>query len=101
VDEVQDTCRLQYGLLRRIADAHRNLALIGDPLQSVYSFRGAEPSLLETFSRDYPEARVYVLDENHRSTGTIVSLANAIAEPLAIRPASWTKNPHGPVARLY
>jgi len=80
---------------------HRNLALVGDPLQSVYSFRGADPSLLESFSRDYPDARVYVLDENHRSTATIVSLANAIAEPLATRPASWTSNPQGPVARLY
>lgn len=101
VDEVQDTCRLQYGLLRRIAGAHRNLALVGDPLQSVYSFRGAEPALLDTFAVDYPDARVYVLDENHRSTGTIVSLANAIAEPLSTRPASWTSNPQGPVARLY
>jgi DNA helicase-2/ATP-dependent DNA helicase PcrA len=101
VDEVQDTCRLQYGLLRRIADVHRNLALVGDPLQSVYSFRGADPSLLEAFSHDYPDARVYVLDENHRSTATIVALANAIAEPLAARHASWTSNPQGPVARLY
>src|SRR5262249_2238288 len=55
----------------------------------------------DTFALDYPDARVYVLDENHRSTATIVSLANAIAEPLATRPASWTSNPQGPVARLY
>lgn len=101
VDEVQDTCRVQYAILQSLAARHRNLALVGDPLQSVYGFRGADPSLLQAFPRDYPDARVFVLDENHRSTATIVTLANAIAAPLASRPASWTSNPQGPSARLY
>jgi len=101
VDEVQDTCRVQYSLLQRLVERHRNLALVGDPVQSVYSFRGADPSLLQAFPRDYPDARVFVLDENHRSTSTIVSLDNAIAAPLAARSASWTSNPPGPAARVY
>jgi len=63
-------------------------ALVGDPLQSVYSFRGADPTLLLAFPRDYPEAQVFVLDQNHRSTATVVGLANAIAAPLANRPDS-------------
>ena len=101
VDEVQDTCRVQYSLLQHLVARHRNLALVGDPVQSVYSFRGADPSLLQAFPDNYPEARVFVLDENHRSTATIVSLANAIAAPLSARPASWTSNPAGPAARVY
>jgi len=101
VDEAQDTCPVQYTLLQRLVERHRNLGIIGDPLQSVYAFRGADPALLQAFTRDYPEARVYVLDENHRSTATIVALANAIAAPLESRPASWTNNPAGPAARLY
>jgi DNA helicase II / ATP-dependent DNA helicase PcrA len=101
VDETQDTCGVQYGLLKQLVERHHNLALVGDPMQSVYSFRGADPTLLQGFTRDYPEARVFVLDENHRSTATIVALANAIAAPLASRPASWTSNPSGPAARLY
>ena len=79
VDEVQDTCRLQYAILQSLTARHRNLALVGDPLQSVYGFRGADPSLLQAFPRDYPDARVFVLDENHRSTATIVTLANAVS----------------------
>jgi len=101
VDEVQDTCARQYSLLQQLVEQHRNLALVGDPLQSVYSFRGADPTLLLAFPRDYPEARVFVLDQNHRSTATVVALANAIAAPLANRPDSWTSNPAGPVARIY
>jgi DNA helicase-2/ATP-dependent DNA helicase PcrA len=101
VDEVQDTCALQYALLQHLVARHRNLALVGDPLQSVYSFRCADPTLLLAFPRDYPEARVFVLDENHRSTATVVALANAIAGPLGSRPDSWTSNPAGPAARIY
>src|SRR6266702_3050876 len=56
---------------------------------------------LQAFPHDYPDARVFVLDENHRSTATIVTLANTIAAPLASRPASCTSNPQGPSARLY
>jgi DNA helicase II / ATP-dependent DNA helicase PcrA len=52
VDERQDTCRLQYKLLQHVVARRRNLAVVGDPLQSVYSFRGADPTLLESFGVD-------------------------------------------------
>ena len=77
------------------------MAVVGDPLQSVYGFRGADPQLLVEFTRTFPGAQVVVLEENHRSTRAIVSLANALAAPLGQRPASWTSNPDGPPARLY
>jgi DNA helicase-2/ATP-dependent DNA helicase PcrA len=66
VDETQDTCHLQYRLIQHVVARRRNLALVGDPLQSVFSFRGADPSLLESFAQDYPDAQVFVLDQNHR-----------------------------------
>jgi hypothetical protein len=80
---------------------HHNVAVVGDPLQSVCGFRGADPQLLVEFTRTFPGAQVVVLEENHRSTRAIVSLANALAAPLGQRPASWTSNPDGPPARLY
>jgi DNA helicase-2/ATP-dependent DNA helicase PcrA len=68
---------------------------------SVYGFRGADPRLLSEFPRTFPGAQVVVLEENHRSTRTIVSLANELAAPLGQRPASWTSNPEGLPARVY
>src|ERR671932_556237 len=101
VDEYQDCCQLQAAILHRLAARHQNVAVVGDPLQSVYGFRGADPQLLVEFTRTFPGAQVVVLEENHRSTRAIVSLANALAAPLGQRPASWTSNPDGPPARLY
>jgi DNA helicase II / ATP-dependent DNA helicase PcrA len=101
VDEYQDLCRLQAGLLQRLVARHQNLAVVGDPFQSVYGFRGADPRLLTEFPQTFPGAQVLVLEQNHRSTRTIVALANALAAPLGVRPASWTTNPDGPPARLY
>jgi DNA helicase II / ATP-dependent DNA helicase PcrA len=101
VDEYQDLCRLQASLLQRLVARHQNVAVVGDPLQSIYAFRGTDPRLLAEFPRTFPGARVVVLERNHRSTRTIVALANALAAPLGERPASWTTNPDGPPARLY
>jgi DNA helicase II / ATP-dependent DNA helicase PcrA len=101
VDEYQDCCQLQAGLLQRLTARHQNLAVVGDPWQSIYGFRGADPRLLSEFPRTFPGAQVVVLERNHRSTRTIVALANALAAPLGVRPASWTTNPNGPQARLY
>jgi len=101
VDEYQDCCRLQAALLQRLVAQHQNLAVVGDPLQSVFRFRGADRRLLMDFSSMFPGARTFVLEQNHRSTRTIVELANALAAPLGERPASWTRNPDGPPGRLY
>ena len=62
---------------------------------------GADPSMLLQFPRQYPEARVFPLEQNHRSTGVVVALSNALAAPLATGLESWTANPQGPAARLY
>src|SRR5258708_21254986 len=72
------------------------------PRQTVYTWRGADPSLLLVeFARVYPDARIFPLDQNHRSTGVIVALGNALAAPLQYGGASWTSNVEGPRARLY
>src|SRR5919202_851405 len=101
LDEAQDTCHVQNALLRLIVERHHNLMVVGDPLQTVYTWRSADPKILLDFPQTYPGARVIVLNENHRSTGVIVALANAVAAPLQYRPDSWTQNPAGPRARVY
>jgi DNA helicase II / ATP-dependent DNA helicase PcrA len=94
-DEFQDVCGAQYALLRLLAERHRNLAVVGDPCQSVYGWRGAEPALFERFLRDFPEAQACSLDQNFRSTGCIVGLANALGAGLGFPRRLWTDNPHG------
>jgi DNA helicase-2/ATP-dependent DNA helicase PcrA len=101
VDEYQDCCRLQASLLERLTSRHLNLTVVGDPFQSIYRFRGADPRLLVEFPNAYSGAQMLVLEQNYRSTRTVVALANALVAPLAERPASWTANPAGPPARVY
>src|SRR6185437_10843218 len=81
-DEFQDTSRTQYALLQKVVEPHHNLTVVGDPNQAVFGWQGADPRLLLEFPRQYPEARVFPLDQNHRSTGIVVALSNAIAAPL-------------------
>ncbi len=100
-DEFQDTSPIQFRLLRQVVEHHHNLAVVGDPRQVIYTWRGADPSLLFEFPTVYPDARVYPLDQNHRSTGVIVALSNALAAPLNYGGPSWTTNVQGPPARLY
>src|SRR5947209_527746 len=101
VDEYQDCCRLQASLLERLTSRHHNLTVVGDPFQSIYRFRGADPRLLVEFPTAFSGAQVLVLEQNYRSTRPAVALSNALVAPLAERPASWTVNPAGPPARLY
>lgn len=100
-DEFQDTSRAQFKLLENIVDHHRNLAVVGDPKQAIYMWLGADPSMLVEFPRQYPDARVFPLGQNHRSTGVVVALSNALAVPLRTGLESWTANARGPAARLY
>jgi DNA helicase-2/ATP-dependent DNA helicase PcrA len=100
-DEFQDTCHTQFDLLNQIVERHRNLAVVGDPRQTVFSFRSADPAMLLNFQNVYPEARVYPLDQNFRSTALIVALGNALAAPLNYGADGWTANNHGPKARVY
>ncbi|HEU4731228.1 MAG TPA: UvrD-helicase domain-containing protein [Kofleriaceae bacterium] len=103
VDEFQDTNRVQYQLVWRFAEATRNLTVVGDDDQSIYAWRGAEPRNLLDFDRDFPDARVIKLEQNYRSTQTILDAANGIIRKNRDRhdKALWTDRGAGEPIEIY
>jgi DNA helicase II / ATP-dependent DNA helicase PcrA len=80
VDEYQDTSRAQYELVNQLASLYRNVCVVGDADQGVYSWRGATIQNILDFERDYPDAQVFLMEQNYRSTGNILAVANGLIE---------------------
>jgi DNA helicase-2/ATP-dependent DNA helicase PcrA len=80
VDEYQDTNYAQYIIIRRLSMLHGRVCVVGDDAQSIYSFRGAKIENILSFRKDYPEAQTFKLEQNYRSTKTIVNAANSVIE---------------------
>jgi DNA helicase II / ATP-dependent DNA helicase PcrA len=80
VDEYQDTNRAQYQLVNLLAEKHKNLCVVGDADQGVYSWRGATIQNILDFERDYPDAEIFLMEQNYRSTQNILAVANALIE---------------------
>src|SRR4029077_1823112 len=78
VDEFQDTNFAQYSILKKLAAVHENICVVGDDAQSIYSFRGANIQNIFSFEKDYPDLKVFKLEQNYRSTQNIVNVANSI-----------------------
>jgi DNA helicase-2/ATP-dependent DNA helicase PcrA len=97
VDEFQDTNIVQYMLMKHLAGKYRNLCVVGDPDQSIYSWRFADLRNILSFEKDYPEAKVVFLEQNYRSTKTILEVASdVISANVQRKPKElWTENEDG------
>ena len=97
VDEYQDTNEAQYIIIKMMGAKYRNVCVVGDNDQSIYSFRGANYKNILNFEKDYPDAKVIMLEENYRSTGTILKAANDVIKNNKDRKEKnlWTQNEEG------
>ncbi len=92
VDEYQDTNYAQYLIIRKLSEKHQNICVVGDDSQSIYAFRGARIENILNFRKDYPNYRLFKLEQNYRSTQTIVNAANSLIEKNTERiPKVYTK----------
>ncbi|WP_439819463.1 DNA helicase PcrA [Weissella paramesenteroides] len=103
VDEYQDTNDAQYELVTLLSGKHRNLAVVGDSDQSIYGWRGANMQIILNFSKEYPDAKTVMLEQNYRSTQTILDAANAVIRNNNERIAKklWTDNGEGEKITYY
>jgi len=97
VDEYQDTNHSQYLIVRALSDRYQNICVVGDDAQSIYAFRGANINNILNFQKDYPDVSLYRLEQNYRSTKTIVNAANSIIShnKNKIDKVVWTSNDQG------
>lgn len=97
VDEFQDTSLLQYKMVSMIAGKYRNIAVVGDDDQSIYSWRGANYENIRMFERDFPERKEFKLEQNYRSSGVILNAANAVIKHNTERKEKvlWTESAEG------
>jgi len=89
VDEYQDTNKIQAAIVKKLAEEYKNILVVGDDAQSIYSFRGANIENILQFEKDYPQAKIFRLETNYRSSQEILSLANAV---IANNPKQYKKN---------
>ncbi len=103
VDEYQDTNEAQYTLIKMLSKKYKNICVVGDLDQSIYGFRGANFRNILNFEKDYPDAHVIPLEENYRSTGNILNVANDIIKNNKQRKEKhlWTKNDVGQKIRYH
>ncbi len=103
VDEYQDTNHLQYLIIRKLAAVNRNICVVGDDAQSIYAFRGANIKNILNFEKDYPDLQVFKLEQNYRSTKTIVEAASNIIKKnkYQLEKNIWTDNEQGGKIKVF
>ncbi|QHP83836.1 ATP-dependent DNA helicase UvrD/PcrA [Chlamydia suis] len=101
IDEYQDTNHAQYLIAKHLAASHNNIFVVGDPDQSIYSWRGANISNILNFEQDYPKALVVRLEENYRSCGTILEAANALIQNNSARLDKTLRSVKGPGDKIF
>ena len=97
VDEYQDTNHSQYLIIKALSDKFQNICVVGDDAQSIYSFRGANINNILNFQKDFPDSKIFRLEQNYRSTKNIVNAANSLIEnnQKRLKKNVWTENESG------
>ncbi len=103
IDEYQDTNEAQYVLSKMISSKYKNICVVGDDSQSIYSFRGANYQNILNFEKDYPDSKIVLLEQNYRSTRTILKAANSVIKNNKLRKDKnlWTSNEDGAKIKYY
>ncbi len=103
VDEYQDTNYAQYLIIKKLAARHENICVVGDDAQSIYAFRGADIDNIRKFKSDYPDVQIFKLEQNYRSTKTIVNVSNKVIDKNKIKEEKvlWTENDSGEKVKVF